>query len=150
MLNRTNTALTGGAPDLSRKRISTLISTSAKSLSPLATRAIASGHPLAILVVTARPSELNKPLTDAITKGAALASIGRSRENWIAIGGRTSPAARLTKHAKPGRPISKAKKQRTAMVGFTRIEITSGPGRSCHAGYVGFMTPEARHQHSAG
>ena len=78
---------------LSRKRISALMSTSAKSLVPAATRAIASGDPLAILVVTARPSALNRPPADAITKGAAAASIGRSSENWIASGGRGSSAA---------------------------------------------------------
>ena len=106
------------------------MSTSAKSLSPLATRAIASRDPLAILVVTARPSELNKPLTDASTKGAALASIGRSKENWIAIGCRVSGAAGLCvkpKHAKANRPISEAKMQLLAMVGLARIGITSGP-----------------------
>src|ERR1700737_2164091 len=116
----------GGAPDLSRKRINSLISISAKSLAPVATRAIASGDPLAILVVTARPSELNRPRTDASTKGAALASIGRSRENWIAIGGRTSFAARLSsapKHANPSRPVSKAEKQGMAMVWLARMRI---------------------------
>jgi len=51
------------------KRISALMSTSAKSLVPAATRAIASCDPLAMLVETARPSEPNKPLADAITKG---------------------------------------------------------------------------------
>jgi hypothetical protein len=72
-----------------------------------------------MLVVTARPSELNKPLLDASTKGAALASIGRSKENWIAIGCRTSSAARLSpgaKFTKPSRLISEAKNKRPAMV----------------------------------
>src|SRR5258705_3872614 len=106
------------------------MSTSAKSLSPLAPREIASGHPLAILVVTARPSEPNKPRLDASTKGDALASIGRSRENRIAIGGRISGAAGLCvkpKHKKPSRPVSGAKMQLLAMVGLARIGITSGP-----------------------
>ena len=71
------------------------MSTSAKSLVPAATRAMASGDPLAILVVTVSPSALNRPPVAAITKGASVASIGRSSENWIAIGGRGSSAARL-------------------------------------------------------
>src|SRR5258708_35859760 len=71
-----------------------LISTSAKSLAPAATRAIASGDPLALLVATARPSALNRPRADAIMNGAAPASIGRSSENWIAIGGFGSSEAR--------------------------------------------------------
>src|SRR5258708_20601880 len=120
------------------------MSTKANSLVPAATRAIASAGPLAILVETARPSELKKPLVAAITKGAALASIGRSKENMIAIGGRTSAAARLSvapQQAKPSRPISEAKMQRTAMVGLARMGDYFGSCASCHAGYVGFMTP---------
>ena len=54
------------------KAVSSLMSTRAKSLSPAATRAIASGDPLAILVATASPSEPNKPRLEASTKGAAL------------------------------------------------------------------------------
>src|ERR1700736_671548 len=130
----------GGAPDLSRKRINSLISTRAKSLAPVATRAIASGDPLAILVLTARPSELNRPRADATTKGAALASIGRSKENWIAIGGRTSFAAwpsSAPRHANPSRPVSKPKKRRNVIDGLARIENTSGPGRIWRAGQFG-------------
>src|SRR4029453_1570628 len=128
--NSTNTALIEGAPAPSRKRINSLMSTRAKSLSPLATRAIASRDPLAILVVTARPSELNTPRTEASTKGAAPASIGGSKENWTAIGGRTSAAARLSiepRHAKQNRPISEARMQLLAMGGLARIGATSGP-----------------------
>ena len=69
------------------------MSTSAKSLVPAATRAMASGDPLAMLVVTASASALNSPPAAAITNGAAVASIGRSSENWIASGGRGSSAA---------------------------------------------------------
>src|SRR5260370_24052418 len=137
----------GGAPGLSRKRINSVIRTSAKWLAPSATRAIGSGEPLAILVATARPSEPNKPRLDASTKGAASALRGRSRENWIAIGCRTSLAAGLSpapNHAKPNRPISKAKMRRTAIVGLTRMGNTSGPDTSFRAGYVGFMTTDAR------
>ena len=79
-----------------------------------ATRAIASDDPPATLVVTARPSALNRPLTLAITKGAAAASIGRSSENWIATGCRGSFGAaawaRLARdHTVPPRPISEAR-----------------------------------------
>ena len=106
------------------------MSTSAKSLVPAATRAIASGDPLAILVLTASPSEPNKPLLAASTNGAALASIGRSRENWIATGGRVSPGARHSPAPNPSektsRPSSERRKQRTALVEFARIAITSG------------------------
>ena len=102
-----------------------------------------------MLVVTARPSEPNKPRLDASTNGAALASIGRSSENWIATGGRVSPAARRFRRAeptpRPTGPVSEVRKQRTAMVEFARIAITSRrPDASCRAGYVCFMTPRRR------
>src|ERR1700709_623190 len=101
------------------------MSTSAKSLLPAATRAIASGDPLATLVVTARPSEENNPAVEAITNGAAPASSGRSSESWIATGGRVCAAARstsATRHATTKRPVSKAV-MRAAIVGFWRIEL---------------------------
>src|SRR5690349_2797358 len=77
------------------------MSTRAKSLVPAATRAIASCDPLAMLVVTASASALNRPPDEAITNGAAAASIGRSSENWIARGGRDSSAARTSPAVKP-------------------------------------------------
>src|SRR5260370_28363710 len=117
------------------------MSTKANSLVPAATRGIAAAGPLAILVQTARPSELKKPLVAAITKGAALASIGRSKENMIAIGGRTSAAARLSvapQQAKPSRPISEAKMQLTAMVGLARMGDDFRSRPSCPARYAEF------------
>jgi hypothetical protein len=129
-LNSTKTALILGPPclSLSRKRISALMSTSAKSLLPAATRAMASGDPLAILVVTARASALNSPPAAAITNGAAAASIGRSSENWIASGGRGSSAANTwlaPKPAIPHRPASEARSERKAWVRVVRIGLTS-------------------------
>ena len=58
------------------------MSTSARSLLPDVTRAIASCELAVAPMVTARPSLPNRPLTCAITKGAATASIGRSSVNW--------------------------------------------------------------------
>jgi hypothetical protein len=90
------------------------------------------GDPLALLIVTARPSALNKPRANATMKGAAPASIGRSRENRTAIGCRASSAARLgpaPKQTTAIRPVSEARKQRIAMVLVTRIgmNIDAGP-----------------------
>src|SRR5260370_23041792 len=127
------------------------MSASAKSLAPEATRAIASADPLVTWIATASPSAPNRPRADAITKGAAPASIGRSSENWIAIGCRTSSAAQLAPGPKPKTqktktqktkthktktqktmtqqsPITEATKQRTAMVWLARMGTTSGPG----------------------
>jgi hypothetical protein len=133
---------------LSRNRISALMSTSAKSLVPAATRAIASGDPLAMLVVTASPSALNRPPAGRHHERRAAASIGRSSENWIASGGRGSSAAR---HCSPSSPQSrtpaKAKqrgaqdRERMALVRTARIELTSARGgTSCRAGDDCFMT----------
>jgi hypothetical protein len=115
------------------------MSTSAKSLVPAATRAMPSSDPLAILVLTASPSEPNNPPLAASTNGAALASIGRSSENWIATGGRVSSAARHSPalnprpNTRPSRPSSNIRKQRTALVEFARIVITSGSPTSVAA-----------------
>src|SRR5258705_9038798 len=123
------------------------MSTRAKSLEPAATRAIASSDPLAMLVVTARPSELNRPLTPAIRRGAARASTGRSGVNWIAIGcGRSSAAAATPAHATAPSPISKARIQRMALLLITRIGTRPGDEAAvvdvCRSGHDGFMTPQ--------
>jgi hypothetical protein len=137
---------------LSRNRINALMSTMAKSLVPAATRAIASDDPLAMLVVTASASALNRPPALAITNGAAAASIGRSSENWIASGGRGSSAARTLPAIKPAiahSPAREAKRtfkrtlrrERMALVLTARIEITSARGgTSCRAGDDCFVT----------
>src|SRR5207244_12365883 len=119
------------------------MSTSAKSLVPAATRAIASGDPLAMLVVTASPSALNRPPALAITNGAAAASIGRSSENWIWDGARGSSAARTLLAIKPAiahspareakRPFKRTleralRRERMALVLTARIEVTSARG----------------------
>src|SRR6185295_17809579 len=111
------------------------MSTMAKSLVPAATRAIASDDPLAMLVVTASASALNRPPAEAITNGAAAASIGRSSENWIASGGRGSSAARTLLAIKPAiahspargaRTLERAlRRERMALIQAARIEITS-------------------------
>jgi hypothetical protein len=80
---------------------------------------MASGEPLAMLVVTARPSRPNRPLTDAITNGAMLASSGRSKESRIAVGGGASLAAMLAatpKLATPNRLIRQARIQRMTTI----------------------------------
>src|ERR1700730_7573929 len=96
------------------------MSASAKSLAPEATRAIASADPLATWIATASPSAPNSPPADAITNGAAPASIGRSSENWIAIGCRASSAAQLAPGPKP-----KTKKTRTQKT-MTQQRLLSG------------------------
>ena len=66
------------------------MSTSASSLSPLATRASASGDPAALLKDTLRRSALNLPSFAARKNGATLASNGRSKVKWIATDGAAS------------------------------------------------------------
>src|SRR5439155_17860272 len=119
----------------SRNRINALMSTSAKSLVPAATRAIASDDPLAMLIVTASPSAPNRPPAAAITNGAAAASIGRSSENWIWSGALGSSAARTLLAMKPAIAHSTAReakralrRERMALVLTARIEVTSARG----------------------
>ena len=121
------------------------MSTSAKSLAPLATRAIASGDPLAISVVTARPSWPNRPSDAATMKGAAPASIGRSRVNWIAIGGRFHPRPG-SRRAEAGKTRQAHQQSQNAADGRCRSYAHEDHNRkaraSCRAGYVCFMAPE--------
>src|SRR5215470_17682541 len=98
------------------------MSTRAISLAPEATRAMASCAELALLMETARPSALKRPLACAVTKGAATASIGRSRENSIA----TASAARAAGHTPPLKAANRARMTRSVLVRFARIETNHG------------------------
>jgi hypothetical protein len=122
------------------------MSTKAKSLEPAATRAIASDDPLAILVVTASASALNRPFAEAITNGAAAASIGRSSENWIASGGRGSSAARTLpaittllaiKHAIANSPARDVRRTPRRALGRRRVALVLTARMGLHQHEVG-------------
>ena len=129
----------GFAPrmDAIKTRIRPKLEAVGKELLPDVTRAIASCELADAPMVTARPSLANRPLTCAITKGAATASIGRSSVNCT-VTGCLSSAALAGAHARPPRPASRAGMRRSAWVRLTRIELNheNGPGPGCRAGHL--------------